>query len=65
MYDRSIAMRVSERLAALGDFERLTTPQILALDARYGLDAVVVAATQPLALPELHRNSQFVIYDLR
>lgn len=65
MYDRNVAMSVADRLTALRDFDRLTTADVRALDARYGLDAVVVETTRVLDLPELHRNSQFVIYGLR
>jgi hypothetical protein len=66
MYDRSIAMRVAERAAALGAYVDLTAADLRALDARYELDAVIMeAALPPAPLPELYRNSDFVIYDLR
>jgi hypothetical protein len=65
LYDRNIAMAVADRLAALRDFDQLTTPAALALRARYGLDVVVLEHTQRLELPELYRNREFVIYDLR
>jgi hypothetical protein len=66
MYDRSIAMRVAERAAALGAYADLTAADLRALDARYELDAVIMeAAFPPAPLPELYRNSDFVIYDLR
>ena len=65
MYDRRIAMAVADRLTALHDFDHLTTADAEALRARYGLDVVIVDGMQRLALPELYRNRQFVIYDLR
>jgi hypothetical protein len=36
-----------------------------ALASKYGVDVAVVEASRRLSLPELHRNSQFVIYRLR
>jgi len=65
MYDRRVAMAVGERMAAVADFDRLTTTGARALRARYGLDTVIVEHTHPLELPVLHENSQFVVYDLR
>ncbi len=64
MYDRDIAMRVGERLAAAADFGAMTAPQIQALGRRYGLTVVVVELARPLALPELYRNKEFVVYKL-
>ena len=53
-------------MAALSVYPAPTAADLQALDARYGLDvAIVEAAAPPLALPELFRNAQFVIYDLR
>ena len=66
MYDRAIALRVAERTAALGSYPDMTTDQLRQLDARYALDvAVVEAALARHPFPELFRNAQFVIYDLR
>ena len=65
MYDRAIAMRVAERAAALAEFERLTTGEALALDARYDLDALVIERPAALELPVLYQNPRFVIYDVR
>ena len=64
MYDRRIAMAVADRLDALRDFDRLTTDDMRALKARYGLDVVIVDARRTLDLPVLYRNQQFVIYTL-
>jgi hypothetical protein len=65
MYDRDVAMRVADRMAALSGFDRLTTGDVLGLDARYDLDVAVVETAQRLELPELYRNASFVVYDLR
>ncbi len=65
MYDRDIAMRVADRMSALGGFEHFTTDDIRALDVRYAIDLAVVDVAQPLDLPVLYRNSGFVVYDLR
>jgi hypothetical protein len=44
----------------------MTTDQLRQLDARYSLDAAIVeSAFARHPFPELYRNGQFVIYDLR
>jgi hypothetical protein len=65
MYDRDVAMRVAERSAAAGGFDEMTSGDIRALDGRFGFDLFVAEAGRPFDLPELYRNAQFVIYDLR
>jgi hypothetical protein len=65
MYDRTIALAVADRLSALRDFDRLGEDDMRALASKYGVDVAVVEASRRLSLPELHRNSQFVIYRLR
>ena len=65
MYDRRIALAVADRLSALRDFDRLDDAELRALGERYGVDVAIVDASRHLSLPELHRNSQFVIYRLR
>lgn len=65
MYDRGVALRVADRLAALSGFESFATERILELDRRYDLDVAVVERSRALALPELYRNPHFVVYDLR
>jgi hypothetical protein len=65
MYDRGIAMRVAERMQAIGDFERITAAEARALDDRFDLDAIIVEERQRLELPVLYRNERFVVYDLR
>jgi hypothetical protein len=65
MYDRAIAMRVAERGLALAAYPALRTDDLRALDAKYDLDVAIVEATASQSLPELYRNRDFVIYDLR
>ena len=65
MYDREIAMRVADRAAALGDFDRLTTDAVRALDRKYALDVMIVESNRTFELPVLYRNDGFVVYDLR
>ena len=66
MYDRAIAMRVADRVAATGGYPDLTTAALRDLDARYALDvAIVETGAARHSLPELYRNTQFVVYDLR
>jgi hypothetical protein len=65
MYDRDVAMRVAERQAAVSQFDEMGAPSIRTLAVRYDLDVFVVPASRTFGFPELYRNSQFVIYDLR
>lgn len=65
LYDPAIAARVSARIDDLVDYEQLTDSRARALDAEYDLDVVITEITQPLNLPVLYRNTQFVIYDVR
>jgi len=65
LYDRTIALRVAERLEAVGVFADLTPARLQALASRFGLDVVVVESGVQLPLPELHRNDGFVVYALR
>jgi hypothetical protein len=65
MYDRDVALRVGDRAEALGAFETMTTPDLRALDARYAIDVVVVAADRRFDLPVLFQNAGFTVYDLR
>jgi hypothetical protein len=65
MYDRDVAMRVKERAAALANFDGLDAGGFHALAARFGLDVLVDRRTRDLALPVLHQNADFVVYDLR
>ena len=65
MYDRDVAIRVAERVAATGRFDEMSTDEIKALDATFGFDLFVAEADRPFVFPVLFRNSRFVIYDLR
>jgi hypothetical protein len=62
MYDRRMAQRIAERRLALGDFQRRTAPELVALGRRFALDVVV--SEHDLALPEIYRNPQFRVYRL-
>jgi len=65
LYDRGIAIRVDDRTRATIDYDQLTTARVIALDATYDLDVVVVVADHVLDLPLLYRNAGFAIYDVR
>ena len=65
MYDRDVAMRVKERASALADFDGLDAAGFRALASRFGLDVLVDRRTRALALPVLHQNADFAVYDLR
>ncbi len=65
IYDRDLAIAVGGRLAAVGDFDRLTTADLHRLADRYGLDVAVLEAGHRVDLPEIHRNRRFIIYRLR
>ena len=63
MYSRRVALRVAERIGAMGDFNRLTPASARALADRFGLDVLVTE--HALDLPLAYRNSRFSIYRLR
>jgi hypothetical protein len=65
LYDRAVAARVAERLAALGDYSALRTEDMRRLATAYSLDVAVTDTTHDLALPVLYRNAGFIVYDLR
>jgi hypothetical protein len=65
MYDRSVALRVGDRLRALAEFDALTTADVRRLDAAYALDVFVDRADRTFDLPVLYRNAGFIAYDLR
>jgi hypothetical protein len=64
-YDRDVAMRVADRLQAVGDYTALTADDLRRLQARYDLDVAVLETPSALPLPVLFRNRQFVVYALR
>ena len=63
MYSRRVAMRVAERIGALGDFTSLTPASAGALANRFGLDVLVTE--RALDLPVAYRNARFSVYRLR
>jgi hypothetical protein len=65
IYSRDIAMRVRERFLRLLHYGELSTPEFRTLAKDYALDVAIVESSRKLDLPELYRNSQFVVYDLR
>jgi hypothetical protein len=60
MYDRAIAIRTRDRLAAADGFERLTPERARALGARYGLDYLVTE--QSLDLPMAFESGALRVY---
>jgi hypothetical protein len=65
MYDRRIAMRVAERMAATANFDAFTVDDIRRLASRFALDMFVDPVDRPFPLPVLYRNASFIVYDLR
>ncbi len=63
MYSRRVAMRVAERIEALGEFGTLTPERVRALADRFGLDYLVTE--RALDLPAVYRNPRFSVYRLR
>ena len=63
LYSRETAARVLERRRALVSFDSLTADAARALAARYGVNLLVTEA--PLDLPQVYRNEQFRIYELK
>jgi hypothetical protein len=63
IYSRDVAVRVVDRLTAVGDFGALTAERATALARQYGLDFLVTEADLPL--PAAYQNDRFRIYRLR
>jgi hypothetical protein len=63
MYDRSVAIRTRDRLAALPDFAALTRDQAGTLAAQYGLDYLITE--QRLDLPLAFQSGVLRVYRLR
>ncbi len=63
MYDRPVAMRTRDRLAALGDFSALDAPRAAGLAAAYGLDYLVT--DRAVALPVAFESGALHVYRLR
>ena len=62
MYARAVALRVVERVTAIGDFTAMTAERANALATRYDIDYVVTESRIP-SLREVYRNEQFHIYE--
>lgn len=63
MYDRPVAIRTRERVAALGNFDTLTAAAARDLAARFELDYLI--ADRPFDLPVAFRSGQLTVYRLR
>ncbi len=63
MYDRDVALRTRDRVAALGDFDALTPDRARALGRDSDLDYLITEQT--LALPEAFTSGRLHVYRLR
>ncbi len=63
MYSRDIAVRVDERVKAVGDFSTLTPARARDLARRYDLDYLIT--DRQMAMPEAYRNDRFYVYRLQ
>ena len=63
MYDRAVAMRTRDRLAALGEFSTLTPERARSLASAYDLTYLVTE--QPLDLPLAFQSGTLRVYRLR
>lgn len=63
IYDRSVAMRTRERMAAMGNWDEMTADQARALAARYDLDYLVTE--RPFDLPVAFESGEIRVYRLR
>jgi hypothetical protein len=63
MYERSVAIRTRDRIAAVGDFAALTPARARTLGAQYNLDYLV--AEQPLDLPLAFQSGKLRVYRLK
>jgi len=63
MYDRGMAMRTRDRVAAVGDFHMLTPERARALAQQYDLHYLV--SEQELSLPIAFRSGDLRVYALR
>jgi hypothetical protein len=65
IYDRATAMRVAARERALSGFEAFTTDDVRRVARQFSADVVVMTRQQPIDLPILYENVEFVVYDAR
>ena len=63
IYSRAVALRVLERIEALGDFATLTPDRAQALAAAYDLHYLI--SERDMTLPEVYGNDQFTVYALQ
>ena len=63
IYSRAVAVRVLERIEALGDFATLTPDKAQALAAAYDLHYLI--SERDMTLPEVYANKQFKVYALQ
>ena len=63
IYSSTVAQRVSDRRADLGDFAALDEERARRLARRYELHFLI--AEQPFDLPAAYRHGRFTVYDLR
>jgi len=63
MYDRRIAIRTRDRLAAIGDFGALSAERARTLAAAYDIDYLL--AERPFDLPLAFQSGDVRIYELR
>lgn len=62
-YARDVALRVTERLDAIGDFAALDAHKARTLAERYDLDYLI--SEHVLDLPRVHEEAPFIVYALR
>jgi hypothetical protein len=65
IYDRATAVRVAARERALSGFDAFTTDDVRRVSRQFSVDVVVMTRQQPLQLPILYENADFVVYDVR
>ena len=63
IYSRDVALRVLERIEALGAFADLTPERARQIALRYDLDYLITE--RPMVLPEAYANERFKVYALR
>ena len=63
MYERDVAVRTRDRMAALGNFDNLTAAGAQELAARFDLDYLI--AEKPFDLPVAFRSGTLTVYRLR
>jgi len=62
IYSHDVALRVLDRIEALGDFATLSPERARALAAAYDLDYLI--SERPMDLPRAYGNDRFTVYAL-